>query len=88
MSQEVTLAVDHTDPDCTITHTVYVKKAVLTDMHVRLEGLDPSQYPDSLREELRFYSKNLTALIEPTDPVSVVSVSPSSTQVPTPSPTF
>lgn len=88
MSQKATLKLDHEDPDCTITDTVYVKKAVLTDMHIRLEGLDPSQYPDQFREEIKFFSKNLCAYIHPDDPVEVVSVEPSEKPVPTANPTF
>lgn len=82
MSQEVVLSVNHTDPECILTTTVYVEKAVLSDVHVRLEGLDPSKYPDPIRDELTFYSKNMTAVIEPESAVTVESVSPSTEPVP------
>lgn len=86
MSQEVTLSIEQSNPSCTLTFTIHVEKAVLTDMHVRLEGLDPSQYPEELHDHVEFYSKNLTTVIESDSNVTVESITPSTKPVPTTSP--
>lgn len=78
MPQEVHLATDAQ------TAKVIVERTFLTEETARLEGFDPSFCPDGMEEGIQFFSKNLTAIIEPDSEVSIESVRPTDQPVPEP----
>jgi hypothetical protein len=83
MPQKITLEYDGE------TDTVIVESTEFhSDGAVSLKGCDPSMYPSPFDKEIRFFSKGLTALIQPDDTVRVVSATPTDEPVPEPNPTF
>lgn len=83
MPQKVTLEHEGT------TETVIVETTTFHETGtVSLTGCDPSLYPARFRDSIRFFSKDLTALIQPEDDITVVSAAPTDEPVPEPTPSF
>lgn len=70
------------------TYTFHVERAVLAPNLVKFEGFDPSTCPASLRDQFRFASRNLTAILTDTATAEIVCIKPSADQLPEPSPSF
>lgn len=83
MPQTITLSHDGD------TGTVTVKETIFhSDGAISLKGCDPSLYPDGMVDDIRFFSKDLTAIIQPDDAVTVERAEPTSDAVPEPDPMF
>jgi hypothetical protein len=65
-----------------LTTSLITESVTLTSDRIRLEGLDPAQYPAAMRTHIDFHTDNHTAIIDRDGPLTVKEVQPTDDPVP------
>jgi len=65
-------------------YEITVAQAKFEEGSIKLIGLDPSLYPEEIRDNFRFYSKNLTAMPKGSAPEMSYNVTPTRDKIPKP----